>query len=225
MPMSEALLSYTKTVALLGRYDIPMAEGRLVQAATEAAQAAQALGFPVALKALSPELTHKSDAGLVQLNLSTVEEVRAAAGVLVHRTAGHLLEGILVQAMVPGGIETIVGITTDPQFGPVIAFGPGGTLVELLDDVVLRLPPLTAWQAREMVREASVWRLLQGFREHPPADVAALIRLLVNASRLAVEQSEHVISLDLNPVIVLPDGEGIAVVDFRVFVQEEGVMA
>jgi len=223
--MSEALLSYTKTVALLSRYDIPMTRARLVQTAPEAAEAAQALGFPVALKALSPELTHKSDAGLVRLNLSTAEEVRAAAGVLVQRTAGQPLEGLLVQEMVPGGIETIVGITTDPQFGPVIAFGPGGTLVELLDAVVLRLPPLTAGQAREMLREASVWRLLQGFREHPPADVDALTRLLVNTSRLADEQAGHVISLDLNPVIVLPDGDGVAVVDFRVFVQEGGVMS
>jgi len=197
-----------------------MARTRLAQTATEAAQAAETLGFPVALKALSPELTHKSDAGLVRLNLSTAEEVRAAAGVLIQRTAGHLLEGILVQAMVPGSIEIIVGVTTDPQFGPVIAFGPGGTLVELLDDVVLRLPPLTARQAREMLRDASVWRLLQGFRGHPPADVAALTRLLVNTSRLAEEQAGHVISLDLNPVIVLPHGEGVAVVDFRVFVQE-----
>jgi len=220
MPTSEAFLSYTKTVALLGRYDIPMAGARLAQKPSEAAQAAQALGFPVALKAISPEMTHKSDAGLVQLNLSTAEEVRTAAGGLIQRTAGHSLEGILVQAMVPSGIETIVGITTDPQFGPVIAFGPGGTLVELLDDVVLRLPPLTTWQAREMLREASVWRLLQGFRGQPPADVAALTRLLVNISRLAEEQAGHVISLDLNPVIVLPDGEGVAVVDFRVFVQE-----
>ena len=220
MPMSEALLSYMKTIELLDRYDIPLAPAKLAQKPSEAAEAAQALGFPVALKALSPELTHKSDAGLVQLNLSTVEEVRAAAGVLVQRTSGHMLEGILVQLMVPGGIETIVGITTDPQFGPVIAFGPGGTLVELLDDVVVRLPPLTAWQAREMLREASVWRLLQGFREHPPADMAALTRLLVNTSRLAEENAGHVISLDLNPVIVLPDGEGVEVVDFRVFVRE-----
>lgn len=218
--MSEALLSYIKTIELLDRYDIQVARARLTQTAAEAAQAAQVLGFPVALKALSPKLTHKSDAGLVQLNLSTVEEVRTAAAVLIQRTVGHLLEGILVQAMVPGGIETIVGITTDPQFGPVIAFGPGGTLVELLDDVVLRLPPLTTFQVREMLREASVWRLLQGFREHPPADVAALTRLLVNTSRLAEENAGHVISLDLNPVIVLPDGEGVEVVDFRVFVRE-----
>ena len=89
--MSEALLSYTETVALLGRYDIPMTRARLTQTATEAAQAAQALDFPVALKALSPELTHKSDAGLVRLNLSTVEEVHAAAAVLIQRTVGHLL--------------------------------------------------------------------------------------------------------------------------------------
>jgi len=119
-----------------------------------------------------------------------------------------------VSRYVGNTLEMIIGLQTDPQFGPVIALGSGGTLVELLDDVVLRLAPFTSRQATAMIQETRSWPLLQGFRQHPPADITALATLLVNIARLAIDQAGQVVSLDLNPVIVLP--QGAQVVDWRV---------
>ncbi|MGH2544883.1 MAG: acetate--CoA ligase family protein [Ardenticatenaceae bacterium] len=219
---SDPLVSYREGAALLEAYGIPLAPARLVNTAYEAALAASALGFPVALKAIAPELTHKSDAGLVRLNLDTAVGVRDTALALLHATAQHELEGLLVQRMAPAGVEMLVGLTADATFGPVLALGSGGVLVELLDDVVLRLPPLTPSQAAAMLRETRSWRLLQGFRGGPPASVAALVELLMQLSRLAVEQAARLLSLDLNPVIVLPDGQGVQVVDFRLTLRVPG---
>ena len=118
--------------------------------------------------------------------------------------------------MLAPGVEMIVGVHEDPQFGPMIALGSGGVLVELLDDVVLRLPPLTMRQAFSMIQETKAWRLLQGFRQYLPADVKALAQLLVNVSHLTVSQDGRICGLDLNPVIVLPEGQGVGVVDLRI---------
>jgi acetyltransferase len=210
------LLSYPETAALLEAYQTPLAPARLIQSAAEASRAAQELGFPVALKAVAPAFSHKSEAGLVQLNLASAEAVETTARMLLAQTGQERLEGLLVQQMITGGIEMIVGVSYDPQFGPVLALGAGGVLVELLDDVTLRLPPLTQRQALAMIRETRAWRWLQGFRHYPPADVSALARLLVYISRLAVEQAGQIASLDLNPVLVLPEGQGVWVVDARV---------
>ncbi len=212
-----AALPYPQTASLLARYAIPVARALLVQTPSEAVDAAFLLGFPVALKALSPHLSHKTEQGLVCLDLSTAAEVEEAARSLLARMAGQPLEGLLVQAMVPAGVEVIVGMSTDRLFGPVVAVGSGGILVELLDDVVLRLPPLTRAQALHMVKQTKAWTLLQGFRGRPPADVDALVQLIVNFSRLAIEQADRLLSIDLNPVIVHPMGEGISVVDVRAF--------
>ena len=215
--MTDRLLPYQQAVALLKQYDIPLAPGCLVSAPAEAIAAAESFGLPVALKAISPGLTHKSDAGLVHLNLTTPAEVETAARMLL-AAAPHDLEGLLVQRMVSTGIEMMVGLTRDPQFGPVIALGSGGVLVELLDDVVLRLPPITHIQAAGMIQETRSWKLFQGFRGRPPADGAALAQLLIKTSNLAVEQAGRIVSLDLNPVMVLPAGQGVQVVDLRIVV-------
>lgn len=217
MADSSTALSYHLAADFLESYGIPVAPAHLVQSASEAVNAAQALGFPVALKALSPHLTHKTERGFVHLHLNTPAEVEEAAQHLLARVAEQPLEGLLVQAMVPEGVEVIVGMSTDRQFGAVIAVGPGGILVELLDDVVLRLPPLTHAQALRMVQQTKAWTLLQGFRGRPPADVDALVRLIVNFSHLAVEQADRLLAVDLNPVIVHPEGAGASVVDVRAF--------
>ena len=125
-----------------------------------------------------------------------------------------------MQKMSSPGVEMIVGIHHDSQFGPMVVLGSGGVLVELLNDAVLRLPPLTTQQAMQMIEQTKSWRLLQGFRHYPPADVAALAQLLVNIARLAVGENGHIASLDLNPVIVRPAGHGLGVVDVRVEIGE-----
>ncbi len=129
----------------------------------------------------------------------------------------HLIHchDILRGAVGGADVEVILGIHSDLQFGPVIALGAGGVLVELVDDLILRLPPLTRHEAAAMLRQTRVWRLLQGFRNHPPADVMALEQLLVNISRLICEQADRIVTLDLNPVLVLPLGHGVRVADAR----------
>ena len=215
MSSGNRILSYQRTADLLHAYGIPLAPARLVDSTDAAVAAARTLGYPLAVKGISPELTHKSDAGLVHLNLGSRAEVEAAARSVIEAVGGRRIEGLLVQSMVSGGTEMIVGITTDPQFGSVIALGAGGVLVELIEDVVLRLPPLTSQQALAMIRETRAWRLLLGYRDRPPGDVAALARLLANVSRLATEERGRLAELDLNPVIVLPEERGVQVVDFR----------
>lgn len=210
------MMGYLETAVLLQQYDIPLPPYRLVMDAGEAAAAADTLGYPVALKAVSPDLSHKSDRGLVKLGLDTAVSVQKAAAALaaaVNWGQEASLEGYLIQKMTPSGVEMIVGLHTDPQFGPVIALGSGGVLVELFDDAALRLPPITTRQARQMIETTKSIRLLRGYRHYPPADIPALARLLVNISRLAA--AGVVASLDLNPVIVLPMGQGVRVVDMR----------
>ena len=232
-PAQARMLPYHEAEALLRRYDIPLAASRLVQSSEEAVAAAAEIGYPVALKAISAQATHKSDAGLLHLGIAAEETLAAAARQLLLRSndlsrsqvrsddfSRSALEGLLVQAMAPPGIEMIAGISHDPQFGPVLALGSGGILVELLDDVALRLPPLSPAEARRMITGTRAWPLLQGFRGRPPADVDALADLMVNLSRLSQDNAQRLLSLDLNPIIVLPRGEGVQVVDLRVAVRQ-----
>jgi len=219
--MHERLLGYRETEALLGQYGIYLAPARLVASAAEAVVAAVELGFPVALKLISPEHTHKSDAGLVLLNLADPQAVIQGVEKLLEKAGRMGIEGLLVQKMAPRGVETLVGISQDAQFGPVVVFGPGGTLVEMLEDASLRLPPLSAWEAEQMLASTRVWRLLQGYRQYQPADVGCLVDLLVRVARLAVELPPRLVSLDLNPVVVLPAGQGISLVDVRAVVRQE----
>ncbi len=216
MAAELVMMGYVEAAALLKKHGIELAPARLVKTAVSAAAAADELGYPVALKAISPELTHKSDSGLVLLGLETAVTVKAAADILLAECENVVLDGLLVQKMMPSGVEMIIGVHSDPQFGPVIALGSGGVLVELLADAVLRLPPITTHQAMDMIKQTKAWKLLQGYRHYPPADVAALAQLLVQVSQMVVEENGRIAGLDLNPVIVLPEGEGVGVVDLRV---------
>ena len=170
----------------------------------------------MAIPALSATPVHKSDRGLVRLNRHNAQAVVSAAGDLLTLVPVADLDGLLVQKMVPGGVEVMAGVHVDPQFGPLVAFGLGGVWVELFDEVALRLPNLDAAQALAMIEETRAARLLAGYRGQPPADVMALADLLVNLSRLAVESAGKLVSLDLNPIMVLPQGRGVVVVDARV---------
>ena len=219
------MMGYLETTTLMQKYNIPLPPFQLVQAAAEAVTAAKAVGFPVTLKAVSPDLSHKSDRGLVKLGLETTASVEAAAAELLTAVKwgqDATMEGLLVQQMVLPGVEMIVGIHHDAQFGPVVALGSGGVLVELLDDAVLRLPPLTNQQAMEMVRASKSYRLLQGYRHYSAADIPALAELLVNVARMAAAEDGHIIGLDLNPVIVQRAGQGVSVVDVRVEIASKG---
>lgn len=221
--MTQHLLNYKETAELLGRFGIDLAPAALVSKVEDSLPAAEKLGYPVALKAISPEQTHKTDAGLVHLNLKDENAVSAAAHALWSESERFKLEGLLIQKMAPGGVETLVGVINDPQFGVVVVFGAGGVLVELLDDVNMALPVLSPWQAEQLMMETKIYRLLEGYRGSPSCDQKALIGLLVRVSRLAKALAGSLISLDLNPVFVLPEGQGLFVVDARVVLREEGI--
>jgi acyl-CoA synthetase (NDP forming) len=205
--------------SLLACYGLATAESRLADSPEAAADAAEELGGPVALKAVAPTLVHKTEASGVRLGLEGAGQVRAAAEEMAAAVAaaGHVVERFLVQRMVAGGVELLVGVVHDASFGPVVACGAGGTAVELLKDVAVRITPLTDRDAAEMVRSLQTFPLLEGYRGAPMADVAALEELLLRVSAL-VEDHPQVAELDCNPVMVLP--RGAVVVDARVRVEE-----
>jgi acyl-CoA synthetase (NDP forming) len=199
------------------RFEVP--PGGVAADAEEAVELARAVGFPVAVKLASRRLTHKTEVGGVHLDLKTEDDVRRAFAAIVARLAQDqrldAMDGVLVQPMVKGGTELLVGVTQDPLFGPLIAFGLGGIHVEILGDVCFRVAPLTDRDAAEMVRGIRGFKLLEGYRGHPSADVPALEELLLRVSQL-VEQIPEVVEMDLNPVIALPPGQGSRTVDARI---------
>jgi acetate---CoA ligase (ADP-forming) len=211
-------LAPDEVASLLDCYGLPLAEWRLAGTPEAAGAAAEELGGPVALKAVAPRLLHKTEARGVLLGLSGAEQVQAAAREMAAAVAaaGHTVERFLVQRMVGEGVELLVGVVNDASFGPVVACGAGGTAVELLKDVAVRITPLTDRDAAEMVRSLATFPLLDGYRGAPKADVAALEELLLRVSAL-VEAHPEVAELDCNPVKVLPHGA--VVVDARVRVE------
>jgi acyl-CoA synthetase (NDP forming) len=204
---------------LLGDYRVPMAEWRLADTAEAAGAAAVEIGGKVALKGVAPKLIHKTEAKAVVLNLEGAEAVTEAATAMAARIAaqGTQVEKFFIQRMVPaGGVEMLVGVVHDKLFGPVVACGAGGTAVEVLKDVKVRITPLTDRDAHEMVTSLRTFPLLDGFRGAPKCDVAGLEDLLLRVSAM-VEHHPEILEMDCNPVIVLP--EGAVIVDARIRIQ------
>jgi acetyl coenzyme A synthetase (ADP forming)-like protein len=211
-------LAPDQVATLLDCYGIAMAAWRMAGTPEQAGAVAAELGGPVALKAVAPDLVHKTEAHAVRLDLIGADQVQTAAEEM--RTAvgaeGYTVDGFLVQRMVAGGVELLVGVVHDPSFGPVVACGAGGTAVELLKDVAVGLTPLTDRDAAEMVRSLATFPLLDGYRGAAKADVAALEELLLRVAAL-VEAHPQLAELDCNPVLALADGA--VVVDARVRVE------
>ena len=220
----DGWLTSEETRAVLGAFGLPQAASTLAHSPDEAAALAHVLGFPVAAKLAARRIPHKTDAGVVVLNLGTDEDVRRAYTDILARaralTSEADVEGVLIQPMITG-VETMIGVTDDPLFGPLIAFGLGGIHVEILGDVGFRVAPLTDRDADELLHGIRGLKLLQGYRGHAPADLEALRELLLRVSRLAAEVPE-ISELDLNPVMALPPGHGCRVVDARVRVRATG---
>ncbi len=196
---------------------LPVLDDRLATTPDDAVAAAAELGFPVAMKILSPDVQHKSEVGGVLLGLDTPAAVRAGFDTLRQRLLRAAprarLEGVTVAPMVTGGVETILGVQRDPVFGPVILFGMGGVLVEVLQDFTLRLAPFGKAEAHAMIREVRGYPLLEGVRGQPRADIGALAGALAQLSVFAHAHADVLESLDINPFIVLPEGQGGRVVD------------
>ncbi len=212
-------LTEPEAKAVLAAYGIPVVETRFAADVGEAVSLAREIGFPVALKILSPDLTHKSDVGGVSLDLQTPEAARQAAEDMLDRLRTHRpaarLAGWSVQQMArrPGAHELIAGAATDPVFGPVILFGRGGIAVEVIADRAVALPPLNMNLARELVSRTRVSRLLKGYRDRPPADLEAILLTLIQISQIIIDLPE-VIELDVNPLLASP--EGVLALDARI---------
>ncbi len=210
-------LSELESAEVAAAYGIPVAGSALVGSADDAAEAATMAGYPVVLKACGRGILHKTDAGLVRVGLTEEGAVRAAYEELA--SAGRVaageggFDGVLVQEMVAGGEEVIVGASQDPQFGPVVLFGLGGVFTEVIEDVSLRVAPLTRRDAHEMIREIKGFPVLDGARGRPKADLEALEELILNVSRMAMDLRDRVQELDLNPVRVRPEGMGVVALD------------
>jgi len=215
---SSHSLTESQGKRLLAAYGIRAPQEALASSADEAARLAAALGRPVALKIASPDILHKTEAQGVLLNITGAEAVRDGYQRIVQSARRHSpqarIDGVLVQEMAPAeAVEVIVGATVDPQFGPVVVFGMGGILVELLHDAVLRLAPVSLASAMEMIAATRAGRLLTGFRGRPPADIAALADAIVRISYLAHDLRHEVAAVDVNPLMALPAGQGVMAVD------------
>jgi acetyl coenzyme A synthetase (ADP forming)-like protein len=213
-------LSPADTQELLAAFGIPVASAEVAQDEAAAAAAARRLGFSVVVKAVGPTILHKTEVGGVRLDLADEPAVRKACRDLQARL-GSGLSDFLVQTMVPGGVEVIVGLTQDPTFGPLVLYGSGGTMVELLGDVAFRLHPLTDVDVAAMLDEVKGTALLRGYRGAPRADEASLKDLLLRVSALA-ETCPEIAEMDCNPVKVLE--KGVRVVDARVRIAKRLVL-
>jgi acyl-CoA synthetase (NDP forming) len=202
---------------VLAAYGIPVTREELAKSAQEAVAIAQRIGYPVAVKVQSADISHKTEAKAVRLKIQSDAELTAAYEEVTKNAKAYQrdarIKGVLVQEMVGDGVEAILGVTNDPLFGPAVMFGLGGIFAEVLKDVSFRLAPVTASVAREMVEEIAGYKVLAGARGKPPADVDALVDAIVRLSALAVDLKDHVAELDINPLFVFAKGKGVKAAD------------
>ena len=204
---------------VLRAYGFPVPKSILATKDKEAVQAAKKIGFPVVMKIASPQIIHKSDAGGVKVGLKNPQEVRAAFKEIIKNAKKYdkkaIIKGVLVQEMVKGGKETIIGSKLEPGFGPVVMFGMGGIYVEVLKDVTFRLAPITNKESDEMISSIKTNKLLQGVRGEKPSDLKKLSECIQRLSQL-VSDFKEIKELDMNPVLVFENGKGCKVVDVRI---------
>jgi succinyl-CoA synthetase beta subunit len=205
----QPTLSEYESKKLLSLYGIPVAREKLSHSADEAVSAAADLGFPVVLKGCSPELMHKSERGCIELNLRSEGDVREAYGRIINRVDLEL-EGVVVQEMVPGQRELVIGLTRDPQFGPCVMLGVGGIMTEVFGDTAFRMAPFHKIEAKDMTEELRCKAILGAFRGQKPIDMDMLCRTLTAVGQMGLEL-DTVSELDINPMIITPEGRVVAV--------------
>lgn len=209
---------------VLEAYGLPIPESRLAETPEQAIEFAEEIGYPVVLKIASPDILHKTDVGGIKLNVNTPGDVRDAFDLIVYRASRYVPDaqvwGCLVQEMVTGGREVLVGMNRDPQFGPLVAFGLGGIYVEALKDVAFRIAPFSEEEAGEMIREIRSYPLLEGVRGESPADHDAMVDALIRISQLVTDFPE-IVELDINPLTVFDEGQGAVAIDMRLVLASE----
>jgi acyl-CoA synthetase (NDP forming) len=216
-PIPRAAIDESEAKRVLARAGIPVMSERLATTADEAAAAAAALGFPVAMKIVSPDIAHKTEIGGVLLDVASADEVRRGytqlCAAAAEKAPGARVSGISVAPMASEGVETILGVVQDPVFGPVVMFGLGGVFVETLRDVTFRAAPFGREEALRMIGEVKGAALLRGTRGRPPADVDALADALAALSRLAAARRDDFAAIDINPFLVRREGRGAVALD------------
>ncbi len=216
----RAELTEVEAKAILSEASIPVVEAKIGRSKKEVISLSREIGFPVALKIISSEVIHKSDAGGVRLALSNNTLVGKAYDEIINATKEKFpqakIEGISVQRMAPPGVEVIIGMTKDPQFGALLMFGLGGILVEILKDVSFRIVPISRKDAREMIREIKGYPLLKGYRGGNPVDLPFLEALIMKVSSL-VEKHPEIRELDINPIFAY--SKGALAVDARIILE------
>jgi acyl-CoA synthetase (NDP forming) len=219
---NRSILTEFESKKLLKQVGIPIVETKLAKTQKEAVLLSQKIGFPVALKIASPDVIHKSDSGGVKLGLNNVVQVKTAYNEIIESVnqqyPGAVIQGVSVQKMVRPGTEVIVGTSKDPQFGPVIMFGLGGIFVEVLKDVSFRIVPVRQRDAQEMIQEIKGYPLLQGYRGKEPANIPALVEMILKISKFA-EENPKVKELELNPIFAYADRA--VAVDARIILEED----
>jgi acyl-CoA synthetase (NDP forming) len=212
------ILTEHDTKKILSRYGIPVTQGSIAKNAEEALHIASSIGFPVAMKISSPDISHKSDVGGVVLNVRN-EDVKDAFSDMISRVKkavpGANIEGVLVQQMAPSGHEVIVGLKKDAQFGHALMFGLGGIFVEVYRDVTFRVVPIRKREAFEMISEIKGYPILKGIRGRKSADIDSIVDVLISVSSMAM--TENIIELDINPLIV--NESGAFAVDARAMIE------
>lgn len=214
------ILTEVESKELLKQWGIPVIETKLARTKKEAVSISKGIGFPVVLKIISPDVVHKSDSGGVRLGLANATQVSNAYSEIMlsmrQKYPQAVIQGVSVQPFARAGIEVIVGVSQDPQFGPVIMFGLGGVLVEVLKDVSFRIVPVTRRDAQEMIKEIKGYPILEGYRGQEPASISTLEELIVKVSQF-IEQNPQIKELDLNPIFAYKD-KAIAV-DARIILE------
>ncbi|MBU4301319.1 MAG: acetate--CoA ligase family protein [Actinobacteria bacterium] len=203
-------LSEHDSKALLEKYSVPVAPGILVETAEDAARAAGELGYPVVLKACGSEITHKTERDLVAVGVRDEAELREAFDRIIVNLGNDHYEGVVVYRLVPGERELVIGLIRDPQFGPCVMFGLGGIFTEILKDTSFRVAPITEADAFQMMEDIRAKDILGPVRGKAPADKEKLARALVGLGKLGLEQ-DYVAEVDVNPLIIKPDGTPVAV--------------
>jgi acetyltransferase len=219
-----SILTEHHAKALLAPFGLPESHERLAGSAAEAAQAADALGYPVALKIASPDIAHKTEADGVILDLKERQGViatfdRIIASAKQYKPAARI-EGVLVQKMAPRGRELVIGMVNDPTFGPIMMVGLGGTMVELMGDVVHRPAPVDAAEATDMLQSLKSAPLLTGFRGSASIDLTPAAELIANLSQAARAYRDRIAEMELNPVILHDDGSGLTIADALIMLKE-----
>ena len=221
MKQSRTVLTEIEAKQVFKEIDISVVETRLATSRKQAAEISADIGFPVVLKIASPDITHKSDAGGVKVGLKNKAEVEKAYGEIMaaakQKYPAAKIEGAAVQSMARPGIEIIIGVFKDAQFGPVIMFGLGGIFVEVLKDVSFRLIPIVKRDAEQMIKEIKGYALLQGYRGQEPAHIPSLVDILLKVSNL-VEKTPEIKEIDINPVFAYKDSA--VAVDARIVLEQ-----